>query len=342
MMIDVFNHFMPRAYLDRLQDLIPGHMVLASFPRLETLWNIEARLALLDEFDGLQQVLSLANPPLELIAPPDKSPDLARLANNSLAEVCRRHPDRFPAFIASLPMNNVEATLAEIDRALDGLGARGIQVFTNVAGKPLSGPEFRPIFERMAARHLPVWVHPMRGPNFPDYASEQASEAEIWFSFGWPYETTACMTRLIYSRLFDELPDLKIITHHMGGMIPYFAGKIDLGFRQIFFGTPERNPAAEDAGLKRRPMDYYKMLYADTALGGELEPTRCGHAFFGTSSCLFATDAPFDPERGRGLIRSTIKAVEALPISAAEREKIFAGNARTLLKLPAVTSATAP
>ena len=165
-------------------------MVLTSFPRLETLWNIEARLALLDEFDGLQQVLSLANPPLELIAPPDKSPDLARLANDALAEICRRHPDRFPAFIASLPMNNIEATLAEIDRALDALGARGIQVFTNVAGKPLSGPEFRPIFERMAARGLPVWVHPMRGPNFPDYASEQVSEAEIWFSFGWPYETT--------------------------------------------------------------------------------------------------------------------------------------------------------
>jgi aminocarboxymuconate-semialdehyde decarboxylase len=334
-MIDIFNHFIPKAYLDRLGDFIPGHMVLTFFPRLETLWDIDARLALLDEFDGLQQVLSLANPPLELIAPPNKSPELARMANDALAELCRRHADRFPAFIASLPMNNVDAALAEIDRALNDLGARGIQVFTNVAGKPLSAPQFRPIFERMAARGLPVWVHPMRGPNFPDYASEQASEAEIWFSFGWPYETTACVTRLIYSRLFDELPDLKIITHHMGGMIPYFAGKIDLGFRQIFFGTSERNPAAENAGLKRRPMDYYKMLYADTALGGELEPTRCGHAFFGTGSCLFATDAPFDPEQGRGLIRSTIKAVEALPISAAEREKIFAGNARALLKLPA-------
>ena len=172
-------------------------------------------------------------------------------------------------------------------------------MFTNVAGKPLSAPEFRPIFARMAEHDLPVWVHPMRGPNFPDYASEQASEAEIWFSFGWPYETTACMTRLIYSGLFDELPDLKIITHHMGGMIPYFAGKIRLGFRQIFFGTPERNPIAEDAGLKHRPIDYYKMLYADTALNGDIAATRCGHAFFGTSSCLFATDAPFDAEQGR-------------------------------------------
>ena len=176
---------------------------------------------------------------------------------------------------------------------MSALGARGVQVFTNVAGRPLSAPEFRPIFQRMVAHGLPVWVHPMRGPDFADYASERTSEAEIWFSFGWPYETTACMTRLIYSGLFDELPDLKLITHHMGGMIPYFAGKIGLGFRQIFFGTPERNPLAVEAGLEKRPLDYYKMLYADTALGGEAEPTRCGHAFFGTSSCLFATDAPF-------------------------------------------------
>jgi aminocarboxymuconate-semialdehyde decarboxylase len=231
-------------------------------------------------------------------------------------------------------MNNIDASLAEIDRAVTSLGARGVQVFTNVAGKPLSAPEFRPIFQRMVTHDLPVWVHPMRGANFPDYADEQASEAEIWFSFGWPYETTACMTRLIYSGLFDELPDLKLITHHMGGMIPYFAGRIILGFRQIFFGTPERNPVAEEAGLKHRPMDYFKMLYADTALNGDEAATGCGHAFFGTSSCLFATDAPFDAEQGRGLIRNTIKAIEALPITAGRREMIFAGNARALLKLP--------
>jgi aminocarboxymuconate-semialdehyde decarboxylase len=334
MKIDVFNHFVPKAYLDRLEKLIPGHVAVTAFPRLETLWNVEARLALLEELGDLQQVLSLANPPLELIATPDKTPELARLANDELAEVCRRHPDRFPTFIASLPVNNVDATISEIDRAVRDLGARGIQLFTNVAGKPLSAPEFRPIFQRIAALDLPVWVHPMRGPNFPDYASEQVSEAEIWFSFGWPYETTACMTRLIYSGLLDELPGLKIITHHMGGMIPYFAGKITLGFKQIFLGTTERNPLAEEAGLKRAPLDYYKMLYADTAISGEIEPTRCGHAFFGTPKCLFATDAPFDPERGRNLIRDTIKAVEALPVSAEEREAIFAGNARALLRLP--------
>jgi aminocarboxymuconate-semialdehyde decarboxylase len=118
----------------------------------------------------------------------------------------------------------------------------------------------------------------------------------------------------------------------MGGMIPFFAGKIKLGFRQIFFGSSERNPAADDAKLKKHPVDYYKMLYADTALG-EPAPTRCGHDFFGTGHCLFATDAPFDAEQGRGLIRRTIAAVNALEIPQAEKAAIFSGNARRLLKL---------
>jgi len=331
-MIDVFTHFMPRPYLDRLAELIPGHVVLTAFPRLKTLWDVDARLKLLDQFGAIQQILSLANPPIELIGPPDRTPDVARHANDGLAEICGKHPDRFPAFIASLPMNNVEASLAEIDRAV-GLGARGIQVFTNVAGEPLSAAKFRPIFRRMTEHDLPVWVHPMRGPQFPDYASEKTSENEIWFSFGWPYETTACMTRLIYSGLFDEMPKLKIISHHMGGMIPYFAGKIDLGFRQIFFGTPERNPAAEDCKLKMHPRKYYEMLYADTALNGEVAATRCGHAFFKTDRCLFATDAPFCSEQGRGLISKTIVAVNALEISKAEKDAIFSGNAKKLLKL---------
>src|SRR6266851_9212005 len=143
MMIDVFNHFMPKAYFDRLGSLIPGHVALTAFPRIRTLSDVEARLRLLDEFDALQQVLSLANPPLELIAAPDQTPELARLANDELAELCRKHPDRFPTFIAALPMNNIEASLAETDRAVNDLGARGIQVFTNVAGQPLSAQAFR-------------------------------------------------------------------------------------------------------------------------------------------------------------------------------------------------------
>jgi aminocarboxymuconate-semialdehyde decarboxylase len=295
-MIDIFNHFMPKAYLDRLGTLIPGQPALTAFPRLKTLWDVDARRTLMDEFPGTQHVLSLANPPPELIGPPDKTPELVRFANDQLAEVCRRHPDHFPTFIASLPMNNPEASAAEADRAVKELGARGVQVFTNVAGEPLSAAKFRPVFQRMAAHDLPVWVHPMRTAQFSDYASEKESQNEIWFSFGWPYETTACMTRLIYSGLFDELPSLKIVSHHMGGMIPYFAGKIKLGFRQV-------------------------------------GPTRCGHDFFGTDHTVFATDAPFDSEQGRALIRNTIAAVNALEIPQTEKDAIFSGNAKKLLKL---------
>ena len=341
MKIDIFNHFMPKRYLERLAALMPGHVAVTAFPRLATLCDVEARLRLLDEFGDLQNVLSLANPPLELVAGPDVTPELARLANDALAEICTRHPHCFPAFVAALPMNNIDAALAEIDRAIGGLGARGVQIFTNVAGQPLSRPEFRPIFRRMVEHDLPIWVHPMRGPDFADYKTEGKSEDEVWFSFGWPYETTACMTRLIYCGLFDELPKLKIITHHYGGMIPFFSGKIKLGFRQIFYGTPRRNPLAEECRLKSAPIDYFKRLYADTAVNGEPAATRCGHAFFGTAFSLFATDAPFDAEQGRGLIRDTIAAVEALAISRQERERIFAGNARKLLKLSVAPTARA-
>ena len=329
--IDIFNHFMPEPYFGRLRKLVPDIPAATAFPRLRTLWDLDARLRLLDQFGDYRQVLSLANPPLELLPSPHETPDFARMANDGLAETCRRHPDRFPTFIASLPMNNVDATLREFDRAINELGAKGIQVFTNVAGKPLSAPEFRPVFAKMVQHDLPVWVHPMRGPQFTDYATEKTSENEIWFTFGWPYETTACMTRLIYSGLLDEMPDLKIITHHMGGMIPYFAGRIGLGFRQIFFGEPDRNPGAEN--LRKQPAAYFKMLYADTALNGDAAATACGHAYFGTLRCLFATDAPFDAEQGRGLIAKTIAAVEALDLDEGERKRIFSDNARALLKI---------
>src|SRR5215470_10613046 len=141
---------MPASYLDRLARLAPDHLAVTAFPRIRPLVDVDARLRLLDQFGDLRQVISLANPPLELVATPAQSPELARAANDALAEVCRRHPDRFPAFVASLPMNNLEASLQEIDRAVTQLGARGIQLFTNVAGKPLSAPEFRPIFRKMA------------------------------------------------------------------------------------------------------------------------------------------------------------------------------------------------
>ena len=108
-------------------------------------------------------------------------------------------------------------------------------------------------------------------------------------------------------------------------------GRIALGFRQIFFGTSEHNPGA--GALKRPPADYFKLLYADTALNGNIAATRCGHDFFGSDHCLFATDAPFDADRGNWLISGTIEAVGALETGASDLTRIRTDNARKLLRL---------
>lgn len=333
MKLDAFNHFSPAPYFEAFCQRQPQHPAATLFRRRPELYDIDARLRLLDQVDDYAQILCLANPPLEAIAGPDDSPQLARLGNDTLAATCRAWPDRFPGFIAGLPMNNPVASVAEARRAIRELGACGVQIFTNVNGVPISDPTYFDLFATMAELDKPILVHPIRMGNHADYATEQKSEAEVWFTFGWPYETSACMTRLVYSGLFDKLPGLKILTHHYGGMIPYFAEKITLGFEQIFFGTMERNPVAERAGLKRPPLDYFKLLYGDTATNGSVPATVCGHAFFGTSRSVFATDAPFDPDGGIHLARRCIAAVEALPISAAEKALIFEGNARRMMGL---------
>jgi aminocarboxymuconate-semialdehyde decarboxylase len=333
MKLDVFNHIYPRAYFERLWDIVPDKRVRERWPKLPALYDLDAHLRLMDRFDDYQQILSLANPAIEALGSPDETPALARLANDGMAGLCRRHPDRFPGFIASLPLNNPDASVRETVRAVKDLNARGVQLYTNVLGKPLSAPEFYPIFETMAGFDLPVWVHPIRGPNFQDYATEDRSEHEIWFTFGWPYETSACMARLIFAGIYDKLPHLKIITHHMGGMIPYFAQKIALGFEQIF-ADEAHNPVAVRAGLKKaQPLEYYRMLYGDTALNGSLPSTQCGLAFFGVEHSLFATDAPFDWDNGGWLIGGTIKALDALDIPKQDRDAIYEKNARRLLKL---------
>ena len=86
-------------------------------------------------------------------------------------------------------------------------------------------------------------------------------------------------------------------------------------------------------GLQKRPLDYFKMFYADTALFGAFDATVCGLNFYGVPNVLFASDAPFDPEKGPMYIRETIAIVERLPISDAEREQIFWKNAAALLKV---------
>jgi aminocarboxymuconate-semialdehyde decarboxylase len=287
----------------------------------------------MDQFEDYAQVICLPSPPLEALGGPDLSPELARVGNDGMAEYVSKYPERFPGFVASLPMNNPDAAVEETERTIKDLKAVGIQFFSNVNGSPLDLPEYRPLFEKIAGFDLPIWLHPARGANFPDYLTEEKSKYEIWWTFGWPYETSVAMARIVFAGYFDQFPNLKIITHHLGAMIPYFEGRVGPGWDQLGTRTSDEDYSMVLKQLKKPHLEYFKMFLADTALFGSLSGTKCGLDFFGVDNLLFASDSPFDPEKGPGYIRETIKVLEALPISEAERQKIYEGNAKRLLKL---------
>jgi predicted TIM-barrel fold metal-dependent hydrolase len=287
----------------------------------------------MDRFGDYAQVICLGAPPLEVFGPPRIATEMARIANDGMAELVAKHRDRFPAFIASLPMNDPKGLLDEADRAIRDLHAVGVQVFTNVLGAPLTAPETLPLFELMAKLDLPIWLHPARGAEFPDYQKEKKSHYEIWWTFGWPYETSVAMAHMVFEGLFDRFPDLKVITHHMGGMIPYFEGRVGPGWDQLGTRTSDVDYTALLRKLKKRPLDYFRLFYADTALFGATEATRCGLKFFGPDRVLFASDSPFDPEKGSMYTRLTIEIIDGLDIPDADRRAIYEGNARRLMKL---------
>ena len=331
MKIDIFNHIFPRKFFDTYIDKGSGGKDIGKrVSNIQTIVDVDARLRILDEFGDYVQVISLPLPPVETIASPAKSPELARAGNDGLAELVRRH-DRFIGFVACLPMNNPDAAVAEMRRAVDELGAFGVQVYSNAAGKPLDAPEFLPLFEEAVRRDIPIWIHPARGADFSDYQSETKSLYEIWWTFGWPYETSVAMARIVFAGYFDRFPSLKIITHHMGGMIPYFEGRVGYGWDQLGKRTSDVDYTPLLKSMKKRPVDYFRKFYADTALFGAAPATKCGYEFFGVDRVLYASDMPLEPAPGL-YARETIKCVEALGLTDAQKDQIYRGNAEKLLK----------
>jgi aminocarboxymuconate-semialdehyde decarboxylase len=335
MKIDIYNHIFPEPYWKKMLEVAGDHKDLGKRVRsVRMLADLDERFRVMDLFDDYCQVLSVAAPPPEVLAGPKEAAELAMRANDGMAELCQKYPDRFPAFTATLAMNNMEATVKEIHRAIGELGARGVEFYTNAAGRPLDEPEFEPVFQIMAEEYdLPIWVHPARGARFPDYASEEKSKYEIWWTFGWPYETSAFMARVVFAGYFDKYPNLKIITHHLGGMVPFFEGRVGPGWDQLGTRTTDEDYFALLDRLEKRPLDYFKQFYADTAVFGSTSATKCGLDFFGPDHVVFASDAPFDPEGGPMYIRETIKILDNLDISEETRHKIYQGNAERLLKI---------
>jgi aminocarboxymuconate-semialdehyde decarboxylase len=324
--VDIYTHILPAALTSALEAGGARFGLVKRLMAVSELHDLDGRFRGMDKLGDYRQIVSLPNPPIEEFAAPDQAAALARIANDGMAELVRRHKDRFPAFVAALPLSDMDAAMAELRRAVEELGAVGIQIFTHVAGRPLDDARYAPLFAAMAGYDLPIWLHPARTAETPDYSAERYSRFEMWWCFGWPYDTSVAMARLVFSGLFDRHPNLKIITHHLGGMIPYFDKRIENGLAVLGSRTKEEDHSGVLAGLRRPHIDYFRMFYADTALFGASHGLTCGVDFFGADHVVFASDAPFGP------VAETRDAVKALGLDGAGAAAIFHDNAARLMR----------
>lgn len=332
MFIDCAAHILPPNYLrERNKRAGPEFKTQYSkYPRANPgLTDLDIRFRIMDKFSGLLQVLTIAGPNVESITESKDTVELAKIANDEMAELVSKYPDRFAGAIACLPMNDVDAAISEAKRAINELGFRGVEIFTDINGKPVDSEEFMPLYELMSSLNHPIFLHPRRANTTPDYEGEDVSKFLIFTNFGWPYETSKAMARLAFGGVLENYPNLKVVTHHAGGMVPYFHKRIELSwdFNRVRMGYRPESP------LTKEPLEYYKLFYCDTAIQGNTAALMCAYDFFGVGHMLFGTDTPYDSQLGERVYIETIEAIEKMPVPEAEKEMIFEGNIRKLLRL---------
>ncbi|HET6549356.1 MAG TPA: amidohydrolase family protein [Solirubrobacter sp.] len=287
-MIDAYAHIIPPRCFARLETLLetwqPSERVRLYRSWLredEVLGDLEARWRLLEQFPDYRQVLVFGVYPMEELGDPATATALSRDVNDELAGLVADHPDRFAGFAAELALNDVDAAVGELERAATELGALGAQIHTNVHGVPLDDPRFEPLFAKAHELDRALWLHPGRSVTTPDFPAEPESRFGIWWSLGWPYETAVAMARLVYAGYMERYPGLKIITHHGGGMIPHFSGRLDA------IQTEDQREVFEQV-FQRPALDYFRMFYADT--GSSARRTGCARrsSSSGPTTCCSA------------------------------------------------------
>ena len=330
MIIDFHAHLYPRAFMDEIASVGgPYGIALArgddAIERLRfegitfwayepSFWDVQARLASLDAAGVDLQVLSMG-PPMVYWAEPAVGLRLCRVLNDAVAAVVQAHPTRFAGFMA-LPFQDTRLALQELERAR-GLGLVGVQVGSNINGRPLDDPELWPIYERMAAEDLPLFVHPINPlgqPRIHDYRLD--------LTVGFPFETTLAAARLVFGGVMERFPALRVCLAHLGGALPFLQERLDIGWRtrQTFPGNTTQ--------LTRPPSDYFRRLYLDCVSYSD-PALVCALALYGADHLVLGSDAPFavgDLERSVDYIRGFSMASEG------DKEKILSGTAAALLK----------
>jgi aminocarboxymuconate-semialdehyde decarboxylase len=334
MRIDAWTHVLSATYLRQIEEAgsaAPGaaYFLLAN----RALYDLDRRFEVMDRFSDYRQIVTPVPGPHAHVQRDGGRAlvDLVRRNNEDMAETVRQHPDRFAGFVAATALSDPDAATEEAVRAVRELGALGVQLEEDANNFPIHESRYNPLFAAMEDLDAGVWLHPFRTPATPGIPQESAPFV-LWQAFTWVFDTTITISRLIFAAIYDRHPRLKLIAHHGGGMIPHFSGRIEM--IPSFTGLDPR--LNEALGQLQKPLiEYFKMLYVDTAMFGSPHGLTCVVDFFGADHVLFGTDTPFDTRGGATFIPATISDVEHAVPDGGARDRIFQGNARRLLRVKA-------
>ncbi len=260
MRLDAYTHYIPSKFLERMNKVAGDHKDIGKRMRgIPAIYDLDVRKKVIDQFrdKDYAQIISYAMPPIEHFAKGDDILEFLKLINDGFVEMCDKDPGYFPGWIAQVSLAIPDASIKEAERALKN-GALGIQIYTNVNDAPVDARNTTNSGRAMNELKCPIWVHPTRGANHPDYITEQKSQYEMWWTFGWPMETAAFLARMIFSKNLDKYPDLKLILHHFGAIIPALEGRVGHGMDQLGNRTSAEDYVALKNSLKKRIFDYFK------------------------------------------------------------------------------------
>ncbi len=280
--------------------------------------DAEVRLGLMEKYGIDIQALSQTAPVL-LGFGADDAAEICRLSNNDNYALCKAYPDRF-VNICIISLLDIGSAMKELERSINELDCRGVTIATNQNGKGIDSAEYFPFYKKLVEHDLPLLIHPTHWESYPLVDMDKGWR--MMHVFGWPFDTTQAVWRLIFGGVIDRYPSLKIVTHHCGAMLPYFARRIEQNF----------NCFLRDR-LPRHISEYWGNIYGDTALDGTVAAYPCGYAFLGPDRMMYGSDYPFGAEAGEDFIRENLAGVKAMNIPAEDMRKILGENAEKLLKI---------
>jgi predicted TIM-barrel fold metal-dependent hydrolase len=278
----------------------------------------EIRLGLMDKYGIDVQALSQTTPVL-LGLDAQEAAEICRMSNEDNDRLCKAYPDRF-VNVGIISLLDMSSAMKELERCIHELNCRGVTISSSQNGKGLDSPEYLPFFEKVAEHDLPILIHGTHWECSPLMDMDNAWR--FLHVFGWDYDSTQALWRLIFGGVLDRFPELKIVTHHLGNYFPFFQRRIEMNFNKFLKDK-----------LPRHISEYWGNIYGDTAVDGTLGAFPCGYAFFGPERMVYGSDYPFGAEAGEDFIRENLQGVKMMYIPPEEKDRILGGNAKELLKI---------